>query len=108
MFIGASPFHVKYRVHHKPDQGSGVINNKEFDAALGLATIAMDTTKSGTYQYKFSELSDVLYEHDPKKFTPLVIEQKVHRKPAAQFIKPGQSYTYCKEDLDGDEVIPIR
>ena len=68
----------------------------------------MDTTKSGTYEYRFSELSDVLYEHDPKKFLSLVLEQKVHRKPAAQFINPGQSYKYCKEELAGDEVIPIK
>lgn len=68
----------------------------------------MDTTKPGTYEYRFSELSDVLYEHDPKKFTPLVLEQKVNRKPAAHFIKPGQSYKYCKEELAGDEVIPIK
>jgi nucleoporin POM152 len=107
--IGASPFYVKYRIHHRPEHGSGAVIDKEFAAALGLATIAMDTTKSGTYEYRFSELSDNLYTHDPrKKFAPLVIEQKVNRKPAAHFIKPGQSYKYCKEELAGDEVIPIR
>lgn len=68
----------------------------------------MDTTKAGTYEYSFSELSDNLYDHDSKKFTPLVIEQKVNPKPAAQFAKPGQSYKYCKEELAGDEVIPIK
>jgi nucleoporin POM152 len=68
----------------------------------------MDTTKPGTYEYRFSELSDVLYEHDPKKFKPLIVVQKVNRKPSAHFIKPGQSYKYCKEELAGDEVIPIR
>jgi nucleoporin POM152 len=68
----------------------------------------METSKSGTYQYQFSELSDVLYEHDSKKFSQLILEQKVNRKPAAHFIKPGQSYKYCKQELDGDEVIPIR
>ncbi|KAA8566366.1 hypothetical protein EYC84_008944 [Monilinia fructicola] len=68
----------------------------------------MDTIKPGQYEYKFSELSDNLYDHDPKKFSPLTIEQKVNRKPAANFIKPGQSYKYCKEELAGDEVIPIK
>ncbi|EHL02477.1 putative nucleoporin-like protein [Glarea lozoyensis 74030] len=57
---------------------------------------------------KFSEISDALYDHDSKKHTPLILEQKVNRKPSAHFIKPGQSYKYCKEDLAGDEVIPIR
>jgi nucleoporin POM152 len=68
----------------------------------------MDTTKPGTYEYRFSELSDVLYEHDPKKFKPLVLEQTVNKKPSAHFIKPGQSYRYCKDELAGDEVIPIK
>lgn len=68
----------------------------------------MDTTKPGTYDYTFSELSDATYDHDAKKFTPLVLQQKVNRKPSAHFIKPGQSYKYCKEELDGDEVIPIK
>jgi nucleoporin POM152 len=68
----------------------------------------MDTSKAGTYEYKFSELSDALYDHDANKFSPLVLEQKVNRKPSAHFSKPGQSYKYCKEELAGDEVIPIR
>jgi len=93
---------------HKPEHGTGTMINKEFDAALGLATIAMDTSKPGTYEYKFSELSDSLYGHDSRKFAPVVLEQKVNRKPAAAFTKPGQSYKYCKEEIAGDEVIPIR
>lgn len=104
---GLSPYNVKYQTHHKPDRGTGSISNKEFDAALGLATIPMDTSKPGSYEYEFLELSDGLYEHDSKKFTPLV-EQKVNRKPSAHFAKPGQSYKYCKEELAGNEVIPIR
>ncbi|KAF8866053.1 hypothetical protein BDZ45DRAFT_667923 [Acephala macrosclerotiorum] len=106
--IGSSPYNVKYRVSHKPEHGSGSIINKEFEAALGQATIAMDTSKPGTYEYKFSELSDALYDYDSKKFTPLILEQKVNRKPSAHFVKPGQSYKYCKEELAGDEVIPIK
>jgi nucleoporin POM152 len=105
---GSSPYHVKYQVRHKPEHGSGSIGNREFDAALGVATIPMDTTKPGSYEYKFSELSDGLYQHDSKKFTPLVLEQKVNRKPSAHFVKPGRSYKYCKEELAGDEIIPIR
>lgn len=75
---------------------------------MGQATISMDTSKPGIYEYRFSELSDGLYDHDTKKFTPLIIEQKVNSKPSAHFIKPGQSYKYCKEELAGDEIIPIR
>ncbi|KAE8449930.1 hypothetical protein EG329_007069 [Mollisiaceae sp. DMI_Dod_QoI] len=106
--IGSSPYNVKYRVSHKPEQGSTSVIDKKFEAALGVATISMDTSKAGTYEYKFSELSDALYDHNSKKFTPLVLEQKVNRKPSAHFVKPGQSYKYCKEELAGDEVIPIK
>lgn len=67
----------------------------------------MDTTKPGVYEYKFTELSDNLYDHDPRRHTPLAVEQKVNSKPSAQFTKPGQSYKYCKEEEAGDEVIPI-
>ncbi|TVY80855.1 Nucleoporin [Lachnellula suecica] len=105
---GTSPYNVKYQVRHKPEHGSSSLINKEFEAALGQATISMDTSKAGTYEYKFSELSDALYDHDSKKFTPLVLEQKVNRKPSAHFVKPGQSYKYCKEEVSGDEIIPIR
>jgi nucleoporin POM152 len=108
ILLGSPPYHVKYQVRHKPEHGSSSIINKEFDAALGLATITMDTSKAGAYEYRFSELSDGLYEHDSKNFAPLLLEQKVNRKPSAQFIKPGQSYRYCKEELAGDEVIPIK
>ncbi|KAG4433173.1 hypothetical protein IFR05_011333 [Cadophora sp. M221] len=106
--IGSAPYNVKYQVRHKPIHGSGSIINKEFEAALGVATISMDTGKAGSYEYKFSELSDALYDHEAKKHTPVILEQKVNRKPSAHFVKPGQSYKYCKEELVGNEVIPIK
>ncbi|KAL2072295.1 hypothetical protein VTL71DRAFT_11638 [Oculimacula yallundae] len=106
--IGSAPYIVKYQVRHKPIHGSGSIINKDFEAALGVATISMDTSKAGSYEYKFSELSDALYDHEAKKYTPVILEQKVNRKPAAHFVKPGQSYKYCKEELNGNEVIPIK
>ncbi|TVY21954.1 Nucleoporin [Lachnellula arida] len=105
---GTSPYSVRYQVRHKPEHGSSSLINKEFEAALGQATISMDTSRAGLYEYKFSELSDALYDHDGKKYTPLVLEQKVNRKPSAHFVKPGQSYKYCKEEISGDEIIPIK
>ncbi|RDW67906.1 hypothetical protein BP6252_09302 [Coleophoma cylindrospora] len=108
--LGSPPYHVKYEVYHRPDHDSrsySFKNNGEFDAGLGVATIPMDTSKPGMYEYRFTELSDNLYDHDKRSFTPLVVQQKVYSKPSAYFAKPGQSYKYCKEELDGDEVIPI-
>lgn len=104
---GSPPYHLKYQQRHKPVSGSSSVSNREFDVALGIATINMDTSKAGLYEYKFSELADNLYDHDSRKFTPLLLEQKVNSKPTAKFGKPGQSYKYCKEEEAGDEIIPI-
>ncbi|KFY03429.1 hypothetical protein O988_01482 [Pseudogymnoascus sp. VKM F-3808] len=104
---GSPPYHLKYQHHHKPDRGSQSVNVKEIDAALGSVTIPMDTSKAGSQTYGFSELSDNAYDHDPKKHTALTVQQIVNPKPSATFVKPGQSYKYCKEEESGDEVIPI-
>jgi len=37
----------------------------------------------------------------------LVVQQKVHARPSANFVNAGKSYSYCKEEESGDEVIPI-
>jgi nucleoporin POM152 len=94
-------------VLHQQENGKKTTNTREFDAALGLASISMDTKEAGNYEYIFTELSDGLYGHDSKKSNHLVLEQTVHKKPAARFSKPGHTYKYCKEELAGNEVIPI-
>ncbi|CCU82583.1 Nucleoporin [Blumeria hordei DH14] len=106
--IGSPPFNVKYQVRQASLPGSDIIINKEFEAALGSVIISLDTSKAGTYEYRFLELSDALYDHDERRFSPIILEQKVNRKPAAHFTQPGQSYKYCEEELDGDEIIPIK
>ncbi|KAK0611119.1 hypothetical protein B0T14DRAFT_440941 [Immersiella caudata] len=106
-FQGAPPYHVKYEVHHKPIKGSGSssIGRKELDAASGKATISSDTAKAGTYTYKFTSLSDNLYDN-AQSFKPLVVEQKVNRKPVAAFVKPGQTFKFCKSDqADGEGIL---
>lgn len=67
----------------------------------------MDTSKAGRWRYEFSELSDGNYNHDPRGFSPLVVEQTVNSKPSAHFTKPSQSYKYCHQEEAGSEVIPI-
>lgn len=98
---------MKYQHHHQPDRGSQSVNVKEIDAALGTATIPMDTSRAGSQTYDFNELSDNAYDHDPNKLNALIVQQTVNPKPSAKFSKPGQSYKYCKEEESGDEVIPI-
>jgi len=68
---GTSPYNFKYQVRHKPEHGSSSIQNKEFEAALGLATISMETSKAGTYEYEFSELPMACTITKPKSSFPL-------------------------------------
>ncbi|KAK0724799.1 hypothetical protein B0H67DRAFT_598285 [Lasiosphaeris hirsuta] len=106
-FKGTPPYHVDYAVSHKPLQGSGKsINRKQFDAVLGKASIHADTTKAGTYTYTFSSLADNLYNSDGN-FQPVTVIQRVNRKPAASFVKPGQTFKFCKSDQSDGEGIPV-
>jgi len=67
----------------------------------------METSRAGTYQYKFLTLSDSLYDKQEALDTPLILEQVVHSKPSARFRNPGKVYKYCLEAGVGDDVIPI-
>lgn len=82
------------------------MSRKEFDAALGKASIHMETSKSGLYTYKFSALADNLYDND-KRFQPLVLEQRVNPRPTASFVKPGQSFKICSSESENQDKIPI-
>ncbi|XXH01106.1 hypothetical protein Hte_007457 [Hypoxylon texense] len=104
---GAPPYHVEYEVRHKPKTGSGSVARKEFDAALGKAAIPLDTGKAGLYTYTFSGLSDNLY-NDKRRSEPLTLEQTVHAKPSAAFVKPGQTFKMCMSDDGQTESIPVK
>ncbi len=97
---------MEYEVKHKPNQGARSTSTKEFDAALGKASIEMDTSKPGRYTYKLSSLADNLYDSD-KRFKALELEQTVNAKPSASFVKPGQSFRYCASEQADEEPIPI-
>ncbi|RYP11475.1 hypothetical protein DL765_007784 [Monosporascus sp. GIB2] len=105
---GSPPYHVQYEVKYKPKSGSGSVARKEFDAALGKATVAMDTSRPGKYSYIFSALSDNLYNSDKRKSRQLVLEQTVNAKPSAAFVKPGQTFKMCMSEQDQEERIPIK
>ncbi|KAL2752213.1 hypothetical protein ACRALDRAFT_2045012 [Sodiomyces alcalophilus JCM 7366] len=103
---GSAPYHVEYEVRHKPLQGSGSMTRKEFDAALNRAAIAMDTSRAGEYTYQFFALADNLYNSD-RSFRPLQVQQRVNARPSAAFVKPGQSFKYCKLEQENEDRIPI-
>ncbi|KXH54177.1 hypothetical protein CSAL01_09767 [Colletotrichum salicis] len=103
---GSAPFHVDYNIQHKPPQGYASTNKRDFDTSLNKASIPMDTSKSGEYTYQFSALADNLYNSE-KNSRSLVIDQRVNAKPSAAFVKPGQSFKYCKTEQDKEDTIPI-
>ena len=104
---GTPPYHVKYEQRLKPDQGKPSLRSKEFTAGLGVASIRMETSQAGLYEYNFAELGDYLYDHDSRRHSAMVVQQRVHAKPSARFATPGKTFKYCKEETAGDEVIPI-
>ncbi|KAK4963876.1 hypothetical protein LTR66_012596, partial [Elasticomyces elasticus] len=79
---GSPPYELKYEEHLTPDQGTRSLRNKELNAALGVASIRLDTAQSGLYEYRFTELADYNYDHDPKRYTPLVVQQRVNPRPS--------------------------
>ncbi|OAA56959.1 nuclear envelope pore membrane protein [Niveomyces insectorum RCEF 264] len=120
---GAPPYHVEYDVRHKPAKGSqSSLIHKELDAALGRASIQMDTSRAGTYRYEFAPPADSLYNsHRPRAGNkgarssqaasspppPLVLQQTVYAKPTAVFAKAGQSYKYCMTEQADEDRIPM-
>lgn len=104
---GTPPYHVKYEQHMKPERGSASLSKRELTAGLGVASIHMETKQAGLYEYKFSELGDYLYDHNPRRNLQLVVQQRVNSRPSARFRDAGKTYGFCKNDETGDEVIPI-
>ncbi|KAL8874126.1 MAG: hypothetical protein Q9174_000496 [Haloplaca sp. 1 TL-2023] len=106
-FTGAPPFDVEYSHHIKPERGSQSTSTKTFTAGISLAAVKMESVQPGLHQYLVSKLSDLSYNHDPRKFSPVAIEQRVHARPTATFVEGGMTYRYCKEEEAGGEKVPI-
>jgi nucleoporin POM152 len=105
-FAGTPPYTVRYEQRNL-NAGPNALSVKSFTAPLNSASIQMDTSKPGDCSYKFTELGDNLYNHDSRKHAPLVVNQKVNPRPFARFASPGHIYGFCKEESNGEEVIPI-
>ena len=106
-FVGTPPFYIKYNVAKKPPRGQDSIATRVESIGLHTATISMDTSQAGAYEYKVLELGDQLYDHDRHKFAPVVVKQQVHSLPSAGFVNSGKTYSYCKEDTTQEETISI-
>lgn len=95
---GNPPYTVKYQQRSLPLKGPPSLSNKSpLTAAIGSASIQMDTSKAGEYTYTFKELSDDRYAASRQHFAPLSVSQKVLPLPSAKFASPGQTYGFCKQ-----------
>ncbi|KAK3376005.1 hypothetical protein B0T24DRAFT_617752 [Lasiosphaeria ovina] len=103
---GTAPYHVEYQVRHQPIKGPSSVARKAFDATSGKSSILGDTAKAGQYTYTFSSLADNLY-NSGRDLQSLVVKQVVNRKPTASFVKPGQTFKYCKSEGQDEDKIPI-
>ena len=105
---GNPPYRIIYEIHMKPEHGSASLIRRQETAGLNAASVQMESTHAGQYEYKFTGIGDQLYEHDHRKFTPMVVRQTVRSRPSASFINKGKTYSYCKDaEQAGHEVIPI-
>lgn len=108
LFKGSPPYKLSYIQTVRPEVGAVAPRNKELRAALNVASLRMETSVAGAYEYKLAAFSDGNYpEHSPKHFTPISIKQKVNSRPSAAFATPGKTYSFCSVESDGEEVIPV-
>ncbi|KAI9787742.1 MAG: hypothetical protein M1839_000274 [Geoglossum umbratile] len=104
---GTPPYNIKYEQRLSPEHGAGSLAPRELTVGLGVASIRMETSRAGQYEYIFSELGDHMYDHDWERHSPLVVQQRVNPRPSARFKDLGRTYNYCKEEESDDEVVPI-
>lgn len=97
---------MAYEEHGKTDEGKS-FRKKELNIANGIASIQMDTLKSGNYEYKFHDVSDANYNPHAKSRSNIVLQQQVNPRPTAKFTTPGKIYSYCTSETSDDSVIPI-
>ncbi|KAI5361404.1 hypothetical protein Slin15195_G125180 [Septoria linicola] len=107
LFKGSPPYELSYVQTVKPEVGAIAPRNKDIRAALNVASLRMETSVAGAYEYQFTKLKDGNYEHSPNHFTPIKIQQKVNARPSAAFTNPGKTYSFCSVEQDGEEVIPV-
>ncbi|KAK5126231.1 hypothetical protein LTR85_010466 [Meristemomyces frigidus] len=107
LFKGSAPFHAHYTQHVKPEHGAVAPKNKDLRAALNVASLRMETSQAGLYDYTITKLNDANYDHSPKHFTPITVQQRVNARPSVAFANPGKTYSFCSVESEGEEVIPI-
>lgn len=103
---GNPPYSIQYEQQQKTARGTSSVRLHSLRSALHAVSMEMDTSQAGLYTYKFTEVGDSLYDND-RAHNPLVLTQQVNPLPSARFDSPGHIYGFCKEDVSGEEFIPI-
>ena len=106
-FSGTPPFHLTYEQRFRAKQLLQATSSKSMNAGLNSAILKMETSNAGLHEYELVKLGDYSYNHDPRTFTPVTVQQRVLPNPSARFTSPGKTYKYCKDEEAGDEFIPI-
>lgn len=108
LLSGNAPYQVKYEVHEFPDQSAATTQSRKENYASNSASVRMHTSRSGLYKYVVADVSDRFYDlGHRKRLSAIVVEQQVNPRPNAVFSNAGKTYSYCKEDDSGNEVIPV-
>ena len=107
---GRPPYEVKYQEHITPERGARSVRPAvQMSVPVGSAQVKMDTTNAGVYDYNFIELGDYNYDHDHHKHRIVTIQQRVHSRPAANFVSPGKVHSFCQgSESQATESIPIK
>jgi len=111
--MGQPPFTVDYEQLYRPESTSKRQAEKlhHLTAGLSTASVRLETSNPGLYQYRFMRITDGLYNdpRDKNMQDPIVIEQTVHARPSTAFVNPSKVYKYCLDTASGeDSVIPIQ
>ncbi|KMK60784.1 nuclear envelope pore membrane protein, putative [Aspergillus fumigatus Z5] len=103
---GNPPYTIQCEQQRKMGRGTSSIRTRSLKTALHVTSMEMDTSEAGLYTYKFKEVGDSLYDYDPRS-EPVLVTQRVNPLPSARFNSPGHIYGFCKEDVSGEESIPV-
>ncbi|EAW09148.1 putative nuclear envelope pore membrane protein [Aspergillus clavatus NRRL 1] len=103
---GNPPYSILCEQQRKTARGTSLIRSKSLKTALHVTSMEMDTSEAGLHTYKFKEVGDNLYDHDSRS-SPVIVTQRVNPLPSARFDSPGHIYGFCKEDVSGEESIPV-
>ncbi|KAF8250238.1 hypothetical protein K440DRAFT_659681 [Wilcoxina mikolae CBS 423.85] len=113
-FMGQPPFTVDYERTYRPEGTSKRQLDKVQDkltAGLSTASVRLETSKAGLYEYRFYRLSDGLYDdpRDRNMQSPIVLQQTVNPRPSTAFLNPSKVYKYCLDSApQEDSIIPIQ